>query len=106
MRESRFEASQSVIGPIPLRASRIPCQSAGTSSPSGLTAPIPVTTTRRDIGLHLLDCWSVEEQDDALETRLLSISLWAQGDNAAATIAGVIITETRHQLSKFCYFPA
>src|SRR5689334_4369319 len=51
MRDSSPAVSHSVTGPTPLRASQMPCQSVGTSRPNGLTAPMPVTTTRRSIGM-------------------------------------------------------
>ena len=38
--------SASVIGPIPERPAVSPSQKAATVSPSGVTAPMPVTTTR------------------------------------------------------------
>src|SRR5688572_29380298 len=39
--------SKVVIGPIPLRPLTSPSQKAATSLPTGVMAPIPVTTTRR-----------------------------------------------------------
>ena len=48
-RVSKPVASKSVIGPMPLRASLIPCHNSATFCPNGLTAPIPVTTTRRSM---------------------------------------------------------
>src|SRR5262245_10067286 len=41
------EVSQAVIGPIPLRPARRPSQVLSVSIPTGLTAPMPVMTTRR-----------------------------------------------------------
>ena len=38
--------SKRVMGPTPLRPSRIPAQVSSTVFPSGVTAPSPVTTTR------------------------------------------------------------
>src|SRR5438094_2572879 len=42
----KFEASKSVIGPIPLRPARRDSQKASKPMPLGARTPIPVTTTR------------------------------------------------------------
>src|SRR5438067_500190 len=42
----KFEASKSVIGPIPLRPARRDSQKASKPTPLGARIPIPVTTTR------------------------------------------------------------
>jgi hypothetical protein len=39
--------SKALIAPMPLRPARMPAHEVGTSSPSGLTIPSPVMTTRR-----------------------------------------------------------
>src|SRR5512140_1993649 len=47
MRQPSPEASKWVIGPMPERPASRASQDDGTSLPTGLTAPRPVTTTRR-----------------------------------------------------------
>jgi hypothetical protein len=47
MRVGKLEASNCVMGPIPLLPAKIPRQDSSTPIPTGQTIPSPVTTTRR-----------------------------------------------------------
>src|SRR5689334_1363472 len=47
MRTSCPAVSKAVMGPMPLRAASRPDQFAAVPTPSGVTSPRPVTTTRR-----------------------------------------------------------
>ena len=49
----KFVASKCVIVPMPLRASHSEFHIASTVLPTGVTQPMPVTTTRRLIGSYL-----------------------------------------------------
>ena len=52
MRDVTRDGSNAVIVRTALRPAAMPAQVLGTSLPSAVTAPMPVTTTRRDLIAH------------------------------------------------------
>src|SRR5919109_4482338 len=66
-----FSGSNDSIRPIPLRPLISPSQKEATSLPNGVTAPIPVTTTRRSPSrISLTSCGRLIARDDDAERRL------------------------------------
>src|SRR5215472_7935030 len=57
MRVSKPSGSKRVIGPAPEQPARRPAQVAATSSPTGVTAPRPVMTTRRRLSMSDARIW-------------------------------------------------
>src|SRR5690606_23711208 len=63
-RVGKVEASKRVTGPMPDRPARMLAQACGTSLPTGLTIPSPVTTTRRRV------MWNADPKGSGLRVRL------------------------------------
>src|SRR5512145_2153175 len=70
IRAENAEASNLVIGPMPLRPASSACQVDGPSNPKGDTTPIPVTTTRRFMSASRLRV-RPDVLDDLLDGRQL-----------------------------------